>query len=260
MQPKNAPAPLGRRTLLKLATGAALAATTGASGRAAELQSVKAIAFDAFPIFDPRPIFARAEEIFPGRGAELANAWRARQFEYQWLRALGGRYADFWRATEDALVYAAKLLRLDLDAEKRARLMEGFLELRPWPDVPAALAALRAAGLRLAFLSNFTERMLRRGIETAGLSGLFEQVLSTDRIRSYKPDPRAYRMGVDALGLRRDEILFVAFAGWDAAGAKWFGYPTFWANRAALPGEELGVAADAAGPGLGHLVEYVRRR
>ena len=62
----------------------------------------KAIAFDAFPIFDPRPVFGLAETLFPGKGAELSNAWRTRQFEYQWLHALAGRYADFWQTTEDA--------------------------------------------------------------------------------------------------------------------------------------------------------------
>ena len=56
---------------------------------------------------------------------------------------------------------------------------------------------------------------------------MFEQVLSSDRAKTYKPDPRAYQLGVDALQVKREEILFVAFAGWDAAGAKLFGYPTF---------------------------------
>src|SRR5205814_3750636 len=84
---------------------------------------VKAIAFDAFPILDPRPIFALGEELFPGKGAELASMWRARQFEYTWLRTLSRRYADFWQVTEDALVFAAKLLKLDLTSDKRDRLM-----------------------------------------------------------------------------------------------------------------------------------------
>jgi 2-haloacid dehalogenase len=65
-------------------------------------RTIQAIAFDAFPIFDPRPVFALAEQLFPGKGVDLSNAWRTRQFEYQWLRALAGQYADFWRATEDA--------------------------------------------------------------------------------------------------------------------------------------------------------------
>jgi 2-haloacid dehalogenase len=64
-------------------------------------------------------------------------------------------------------------------------------------------------------------------------------------------------MGIDALHLRRDEILFAPFAGWDAAGAKWFGYPTFWVNRLGSPAEELDVTIDGSGPDLNALVKFV---
>lgn len=218
----------------------------------------KAVAFDAFPIFDPRPVFALAETLFPGKGAELSNAWRTRQFEYQWLRALSGHYADFWQTTEDALRYAAQLLNLELSSENRSKLMQAYLGLKVWPDVPSALAALKDAGIRLVFLSNMTKAMLDAGIAAAGLLGVFQHVLSTDQIRTYKPDPRAYQMAIDALGLARDEIVFASFAGWDASGAKWFGYPTFWVNRLGLPKEELGVAADAMGRDLNELVSFVK--
>src|SRR5262244_484617 len=109
-----------------MATGIWASAT---SVHAATRSKIKAVAFDAFPIFDPRPVFALAETLFPGKGAELSNAWRTRQFEYQWLRALSARYADFGRATEDALVFASRQLQLELTAEKRARLMQAYLEL-----------------------------------------------------------------------------------------------------------------------------------
>ena len=68
----------------------------------------------------------------------------------------------------------------------------------------------------------------------------------------------AYRMAIDAFGLRREKILFVAFAGWDAAGAKWFGYTTFWVNRLNLPAERLGVSPDGVGNNLNDLVSFVK--
>lgn len=253
---------LGRREFLTLAAGglAAGALPSPALLRAATGPKLRALAFDAFPIFDPRPVFALAEQLFPGRGAELGNAWRVRQFEYQWLRALGGRYTDFWRATEDALAFAAAMLRLDLTAVKRKRLLDAYLELRAWPEVRPALLALRRAGIRLGFLSNATPRILEAGIRNSALEGIFEHILSTDAIRTFKPDPRAYQMAIDAFGLGREGIGFVGFAGWDVAGAKWFGYTTFWVNRLGLPMEELGVAPDASGDTLNDLVRYVGAR
>jgi 2-haloacid dehalogenase len=249
---------LDRRTFLGLAAGGAMmsALRTPLRAQTAPQPRFKAIAFDAFPIFDPRPVVGLAETLFPGKGTELANAWRTRQFEYQWLRALSGHYTDFRQTTEDALVFAGKLLQLEVTPQERSQLMEAYLALRVWPDVPPALNALHEAGIRLAFLSNMTRAMLDTGIRNAGLHGMFEQVLSTDQIRTYKPDPRAYRMAVDALQLPRKEIIFAAFAGWDASGAKWFGYPTFWVNRLGLPPEELGLAIDATGRDLNALVSF----
>src|SRR4051812_41059501 len=99
----------------------------------------------------------------------------------------------------------------------------------------------------MAFLSDLPAVMLDANIRNAGLGGFFGEHLSTDRVRAFKPDPRVYRMGVESFGLDRREIAFAAFGGWDAAGAKRFGNPTFWCNRLGLPVEELGVVPDRIG-------------
>jgi 2-haloacid dehalogenase len=215
--------PLNRREFLHLtAEGVVVSALLSPlRALAATPSQFKAVAFDAFPIFDPRPVFGLAETLFPGKGTELSNGWRTRQFEYQWLRALAGCYADFWQTTEDGLKFAAKLLKLELTPEKRAQLMQADLGLKVWPEVPSALRSLQDAGVRLAFLSNMTAKM------NTGLEGVFEHVLSTDQIRAYKPDPRAYQMAIDAFKLKRKEILFAAFAGWDVAGPSGLGTQRF---------------------------------
>jgi 2-haloacid dehalogenase len=246
-----------RRRFVHLAAAGVLAAASTTRAQVAGRPRVKAIAFDGFPIIDPRPVVARAEALFPGKGVELGNAWRTRQFEYSWLRTLGGQYADFWRVTEDALAFAAKSLKLEMSADQRDQLMQSYLALRAWPDVAPALRQLKDVGIRLAFLSNFTAAMLDAAVRNSGLEGLLEEHLSTDRVRAFKPDPRAYQMGLDAFGAKKEEIVFAAFAGWDVAGAKWFGYPTFWVNRLNAPVEQLGVLPDASGPGLADLVRFV---
>jgi 2-haloacid dehalogenase len=247
---------VNRRDFVTLAAGGAVAAIAGRPAAGAPAK-IKAVAFDGFPIIDPRPVFAKAEEIFPGKGPELSNAWRTRQFEYTWLRTLGGHYADFWQVTEESLVYAAKTLRIDLSAGQRDQLMQAWLTLKVWPDVAPALQALKAAGIRMAFLSNLTDAMMDSVVKNSALEGFFEPHLSTDRVKAFKPDPRAYQMGLDAFKLAKEQIAFAAFAGWDAAGAKWFGYPTFWVNRLNTPVEELGVTPDGMGSGLGDLVKFV---
>jgi 2-haloacid dehalogenase len=254
-----------RRELLDVTAGGvagALLARPAGARAAGGLHpgGIAAVAFDGFPIIDPRPIGALAEHLFAAKGAELMTTWRTRQFEYTWLRTLSGRYVDFWKVTEDALVFAAKAVKLALSGADRDALMGAYLKLRPWPDVAPALGALKRAGLRLAFLSNFTPRMLDAALEGTGLRPLFEEHLSVERVRAYKPDPRAYRMALEALELPPERIAFVASAAWDVAGAKWFGYPTVWVNRMAQPPEELGVAADATFSGLDGVVDFVLQR
>jgi 2-haloacid dehalogenase len=248
-----------RRHFLHVLAGSSLAGAMSIAGgaRAGQATPFKAIAFDAFPIFDPRPAAATAESVFPGQGSALINAWRVRLFEYQWLRALAGRYVDFMQATRDSLKFAASQLQLSVSTSQEETLMSPWSNLQVWPDAAEAIRTLREAGLRLAFLSNMTQSVLDAGLKKAELSGSIEAVISTDRIRSYKPDPRAYQLGVDAMRLPKEQILFVAFAGWDVAGAKWFGYPTFWCNRGNAPLEMLDATPDAMGPDLAALVKYV---
>jgi 2-haloacid dehalogenase len=248
---------LDRREFLRATTcGVTLAGLWRPAPRAQGKSAIKAVAFDAFPIFDPQTIVHVAESLFPGKGVELGNTWRTRQFEYQWLRALSRSYADFWQTTEDSLVFACAALNLELSADARAQLMNAYITLKSWPDVPASLARLTKAGIRIALLSNMTKWMLEANIKSAGLEGNFDHVLSSDQIRSYKPSAQAYQLGVDALKLRREEILFAAFAGWDAAGAKQFGYPTFWINRLHAQTEQLGVFPDQTSQDLGQLVDF----
>jgi len=228
---------IDRRSFVASVGGALISIPLLGSRRAKT--AIRAVAFDGFAIFDATRVAGVAEAIVPGRGRELAAAWRTRLFEYQWLRTLGGRYADFRHTADDALGTSVAALGLQLTADERARLLEAQVSLVPWPDAADAVRALRAAGLRLAFLSNMTEQMLADGARRAGLRDQFELVLSTDRVRAAKPDPRAYGMALDAFGMRREEIAFVAFAPWDAAGATWFGYPTVWMNRASQPAEAL---------------------
>jgi 2-haloacid dehalogenase len=241
----------------KLMTLAAMALTTSVAGSDAATRPIKAIAFDGFPITDPRPVFAKVEELFPGQGRALGEAWRTRLFEYTWLRTLGGHYVDFWHVTEQSLIFAAEASGVGLAAEQRDALMQTWLGLKAWPDVTPALTELKAAGIRMAFLTNLTETMLDAVVKNSALEGFFEPHLSTDRVKAFKPDPRAYQMGPDAFRLPKEEIAFAAFAGWDAAGAKWFGYPTFWVNRSNARSEELGVMPDGMGSGMADLVKFV---
>src|SRR5688500_20141585 len=104
-------------------------------------------------MLDPRPLFALAEQLFPGRGTELSNLWRSRPFEYQWLRALFSHYADFWRATEDSLIFAADLLKIYITSERRKKLIYTFIVLQVETEVSPSLNTNTVACILQAYLS-----------------------------------------------------------------------------------------------------------
>lgn len=250
--------PANRRNFLKLlAASAAMGSLPHSQTLAGNKPPVRAIAFDAFPIFDPRPVFGKVKQFFPEVGGKFSVLWRTRIFEYTWLLTSAGRYKDFWACIDDALVYTANHLNIKLTRHQHEQLMQSFLNLKAWPDVLPALKQFKAAGIQLGFLSNMTSHMLTSNIQHAGLAGLFDHVISTDEARTFKPDQRAYQLGPDAFGVKPDEMVFVAFASWDAIGAKWFGYPTVWVNRLGFTPEHMGIHPDKTGKDLKVLTDFV---
>jgi 2-haloacid dehalogenase len=207
---------------------------------------IDACVFDAYgTLFDVHSAVARLRADVGPKADELSQIWRTKQLEYTWLRSLMGRYVDFWQVTGDALDYA--LMRAGVaQGPIRDRLMEAYLELDAYPEVPAMLARMKAAGLRTAILSNGEPNMLEAAVNGAGLSGLLDDVLSVDRLKIYKPHPSVYQLAVDRLGVRADAIAFQSSNAWDVHGAAVFGFRAVWINRFGAPVERLPGGAEHA--------------
>lgn len=217
-----------------------------------------AVVFDAYgTLFDVHCVASAIESLFPGRGSQLSQLWRSKQLEYTFLRTIGQRYTDFWAITESALQYACDALMLPLDLGGRHRLMQAYLELSPFAETLEVLVALREADHALAILSNGSPAMLQALVSNARMEGLFAHVLSVDAVKQYKPQPAVYELACQALGLPAERIVFVSSNGWDAAGAGWFGFRTFWVNRQAMPIERLDSPPRRTSATLKGLPEYL---
>lgn len=240
--------PLSRRSALQLASAALVPALS--SPAEAGSGSIRALAFDGFTIFDVRAVAAAVVFRFPEKGAALATAWMNKLFALSWLETSAGRYSGFEAVADAALAFSAASLHLSVTEAERRDLVTVFAQLPLWPDARPVLETMRRAGLRLAFLSNLSAPMLQAAMRANHLDDLMEPPLSTDRVRAFKPSPRAYAMGPDGFGLPREAIGFVAFGGWDALGATWFGYRTAWINRLGVPAEPLPPAPALTAPDL----------
>ena len=207
---------------------------------------VAALVFDAYgTLFDVHSVSRRAETLFPGRGAALSAAWRAKQLEYSWLRTLMDRYEDFDRVTRASLEWALESLAIEADEAAQRAMIDEYRRLAMFPEVGAALESL-ARKRPLAILSNGHPGMLEAVVDHNGLRERFRGgILSVHAARRFKPDSAVYRIAEEALGVPRALVGFVSSNGWDAAGAKSFGFRAYWVNRGRAPVERLGVRPDA---------------
>ena len=203
----------------------------------------KAFLFDAYgTLFDVHSVVRRDGAGISGDLQALSEMWRQKQLEYTWLRALMERYEDFWHVTEAALRSAVRQLSIRATDRQLERLMQAYRFPAAFADARPALDALK--GLPLAILSNGSPAMLNSAVRSNGLESYFAQIISVDRVKTYKPSPRVYALGPSILSLPAAEILFVSANLWDAAGAKAFGYQVCWCNRSEAKLEDWGFAPD----------------
>src|SRR5207245_335301 len=242
-----------RRKFMKIAgatvavAGATLATTATVAQAVKQFNNIKALAFDAYgTLFDVFSVTALCEQLFPGKGNQLAQMWRVKQLQYSLLRTTMGRHRGFWGLTEDGVVWASKDPKLDLTPDKKKRLLDAYLSLAAFPDVKPGLETLKKQGIKLAILSNGEPKMLEAAAKSAGIRDLLDDVISVEEVKIFKVSPRVYNLAPERLKVTNPELGFISANSWDINGAASAGLNTFWIQRSAaeVP-EELGFQASA---------------
>lgn len=208
-------------------------------------QQIRACVFDAYgTLFDVHSAVGKHRVRLGDDADRLSQLWRTKQLEYTWLRSLMGHYQDFWQVTQDALDYACATYDVN-DPVLRHDLMQAYLHLDCYPEVPETLHHLKQRGYRTAILSNGSPTMLASAVAHAGMSAVIDATFSVDAIGIYKPSPRVYQLAMEQLSLTAQEICFLSANAWDAAGAASVGLRVVWVNRFTQQWERLGTAPAA---------------
>ncbi|KAJ55959.1 haloacid dehalogenase [Actibacterium mucosum KCTC 23349] len=206
--------------------------------------TIKTCIFDAYGTLFDVAAAAREAAAEPGNEAlagiwpKLANDWRLKQLQYTWLRAVANAHCDFWEVTQNGLDWAMEAAGLS-DDHLRQRLLDLYWELSAYAEVPAMLAALKAAGMQTGILSNGSPAMLDGAVQSAGVGDVLDDVLSVESVGVFKPHKSVYDLVCKRFGGTPDQVLFVSSNGWDAAGATGYGFQTVWVNRAGEPVDRL---------------------
>ena len=137
-------------------------------------------------------------------------------------------------------------------------IMALYLKHEAYPDVKAALQAVRERGKRTAILSNGSPSMLDSAVRHAGLERAFDFVLSVEDVGIYKPSRRVYRHAMHKLSLHEAAaICFVSANTWDAQAAAQFGFQAVRVDRFGLKDERMPGKPAAAVKDLGGLAGLV---
>jgi 2-haloacid dehalogenase len=125
----------------------------------------QAFVFDAYgTLFDVHSVVMTLQE-FTTEAEAISLLWRTKQLEYTWLRSLMGQYVDFWRVTDEALRFALKRYGLSLTPSQYTTILDAYLALAAYPEIPAMLE--RLVPRPCVILSNGAPHMLEASLHTS---------------------------------------------------------------------------------------------
>ena len=190
------------------------------------------LAFDVYgTLIDPFRMEDHLRVIFGARAKEATELWRGKQLEYSFRRALMKKYENFDACTAQALRFVSRQLGVPLEEETLRNLLEQYLRLPAYPDVPAALEELEGRGFKIVACTNGTEHAVRGLLERAGVLGRFSGIVSVDPIRTFKPDPAVYEYLAAQVRAEKEMICLISSNSFDVIGAKACGLRTAWVQR-----------------------------
>ncbi len=202
----------------------------------------KAYVFDAYgTLFDVHSAVSRHFDKVGENPARVSEIWRNKQLEYTWVRTTMNRYKDFWQLTAEALDFALAATP-GSNPDCKQVLLDAYMTLDCYSEVPSTLRQLRGKGIKTAILSNGSPQMLSSAVQHAGLAELLDDQFSIDDIGIFKADPATYKMVTDKYEIKPGAVAFQSSNRWDIAGATAFGFQCHWINRNNQPDEYMDLA------------------
>ena len=194
------------------------------------MKNIKAIIFDAYgTLFDVNSAAEKCKNKIGEKWEPFANYWRTTQLEYTWLRSLMGRHQDFWKVTEQSLDKSMKIFQID--TSMKDELLDLYKVLSTFPEVKETLKKLKEKNYKLAILSNGTPALLRKLVSSNNLESIFDDVLSIEEVKIYKPHPNVYNIPIKKYQIEKNQFAYLSSNTWDVSAAGNFGFNAVWVNR-----------------------------
>ncbi len=171
-----------------------------------------------------------------GGREDLVPLWFTTMLQYSLVTTTSGQFADFGTIGAATLSMVAANNKINLTKSEAEYAISPILRLSPHPEVKQALANARNAGFTMASLTNSSKKGVEEQFNNAGLTEFFDERLSVEEVRKYKPHREVYHWAAEKLKARPEECMMIAAHGWDVAGAMWAGWRAAFIAR---PGQQL---------------------
>ena len=183
------------------------------------------------------------EKGWDGEPHRFVTWWRRTHFENSMIDALCDRgHTPYREIGHRAVSFVMDRCGIAYGQDDVRWLVSQIESLKPFPDVIAALKILRAAGYKLAILSNGDRDMLEAAKPHIGFP--FDEVISVQEAGYFKPHWKTYATAERIIGEDRSSCLLVASHAFDCIGAKAFGMRTAFIDRRKRPFGETPHQAD----------------
>jgi 2-haloacid dehalogenase len=201
-----------------------------------------------------RPHFKR---VF-GDGKVL-DEWFSLLLHYSLVVTVTNAYADFGAVGKSVLEMLAGTKKIKLSPEDSAKILQGVLTMPAHQDVPEGLNRLRSAGFRMVTLTNSSPSAVKAQLQNAGLAQYFDESISVDSVRRFKPDLEVYRSAAAHLGAQPGELLLIAAHPWDVFGAMKAGWQAAFIARGGITPLPLGPEPNISGPEMKAIADAILR-
>jgi len=165
---------------------------------------------------------------------QLLSLWFTTMLQYSLVHTLTDDYQDFGQIGAAALTMVAKNNGIEItNATAKKAIVDTITKLPAHTDTVEALTRLKKAGYKIVSLTNSSNKGVAAQFKFAGLTQYFDQRLSVEDVKAFKPAPITYEWALEQLGIQAHEALMVAAHPWDLAGAEKAGIQTAFIQRPA---------------------------
>lgn len=193
---------------------------------------MKTLAFDIYgTLIDPMALGEALHGMLGNQAKSFNLLWRDKQLEYSFRKAAMKQFNHFSECTRQALDYCDSFFDTNLNDDQKEDLLGMYRKLPAYKETEPCLRELKAKGVEIIAFSNGKKDDLISLFEHAKIRQYFDQIVSVDEVKTFKPAPEVYELLALKSSSKKDNTWLISANSFDIIGAAACGIKTIWLKR-----------------------------